>query len=113
MGTTLSSLLTTLYNEGFLVIAASGNNGQNVPMYPAAHPLVMAVGAVQSDFTIWPGSNFGPWLEISAPGKSIYSTTVNILGQSVYALYSGTSMAVPHVHFKKFYPSCIWRARRN
>ena len=97
MGTTLSNLLTTMYNEGFLIVAASGNSGLNVQMYPAAHPLVMAVGAVQSDSTIWPSSNYGTWLEISAPGKSIYSTTVNSLGQSVYAYYSGTSMATPHV----------------
>jgi serine protease len=42
-------------------------------------------------------SNYGTWLELSAPGKSIYSTTVNSLGESVYAYYSGTSMATPHV----------------
>jgi serine protease len=97
MSSALSDLLTELYqNDGFLIFAASGNDGQNVKMYPAAHPLVVAVGAVMQNSSIWPSSDYGPWLELCAPGKSVYSTTVNAQGQSIYAYYSGTSMATPH-----------------
>ncbi|GKY92204.1 hypothetical protein MPSEU_000191600 [Mayamaea pseudoterrestris] len=97
MSSALSDLLTSLYQEGFLIFGASGNNGENAKMYPAAHSLVVAVGAVQPDYTIWPSSNYGNWIELTGPGKSIYSTTTNSLGQSLYAYYSGTSMATPHV----------------
>lgn len=97
MSTQLSTLLTSLYNEkGYLIFGASGNNGQNAKMYPAAHPLVIAVGAAMEDRTIWPGSNYGSWLELSAPGKLVYSTAVDSSGRSTYAFYSGTSMATPH-----------------
>jgi len=38
-------------------------------------------------------SNYGDWIEISAPGVSVYST---MLGTS-YGYASGTSMACPHI----------------
>jgi subtilisin family serine protease len=77
--------------------AASGNDGRSGLKYPAAHPTVIAVGALSSDYSLWSGSNWGSGSELVAPGNSVLSTTVNGKGQSVYSLYSGTSMATPHV----------------
>jgi hypothetical protein len=85
MSQNFKDLLTNLYdNHGFLLIGASGNDGVNSVAWPAAHPRVIAVGAVQEDKTIWSGSNYGSEVELSAPGKSILSTTINSSGQFIY-----------------------------
>ncbi|GKY92203.1 hypothetical protein MPSEU_000191500 [Mayamaea pseudoterrestris] len=98
MSQTFKDLLTSLYdNNGFLLVGASGNNGANTVSWPAAHPRVIGVGAVQDDRSIWPASNYGSQVELSAPGKMILSTTINAAGSYVYSFYSGTSMATPHV----------------
>ena len=52
----------------------------------------MAVGSTTSSDSRSYFSNYGPRLDIVAPGSSIYSTVRN-----TYATNSGTSMAAPHV----------------
>lgn len=54
--------------RGVTVVAAAGNDGQDVVSWPAADPRVIAVGAVGQDLTRAPYSNFGPALDIVAPG---------------------------------------------
>ncbi len=81
-----------------LVVAAAGNSRSDAPFYPAADPRVIAVGATRDDDTLWSLSNFGPWVELTAPGYAIYSTynqRDNAYGG--YTFMSGTSMAAPHV----------------
>ncbi|GKY92205.1 hypothetical protein MPSEU_000191700 [Mayamaea pseudoterrestris] len=90
-------LLTGLYDRGILLVAASGNDGKNSVAWPAAHPRVIGVSAVQEDRSIWSGSNYGSQVELSAPGRMILSTTINTVGQFIYSFYTGTSMATPHV----------------
>jgi len=81
-----------------LVIAAAGNSRSNQPFYPAALDDVVGVAATRNDDTSWSLSNYGPFVEVSAPGYAIYST-YNDLGNtySGYNYMSGTSMATPHV----------------
>lgn len=79
-----------------LVVAASGNSNSAV-FCPAAMNHVLAVGATNHYDTRWSwnsaqGSNFGPELDISAPGEYIYST----LNTGGYSYKTGTSMASPH-----------------
>jgi serine protease len=93
MSQTFKDLLTSLYDDhGFLLVAASGNNGQNAVSWPAAHPRVVAVGAVQEDRSIWPNSNYGSQVELAAPGRMILSTTVNSVGAYVYRYVLGLSI---------------------
>lgn len=81
------------YDHGVLVVAAAGNDGNDLKNYPAAYDEVVAVTATDSvDNLAW-FSSYGSWVELSAPGVGIYST---VLGNS-YASWSGTSMACPHV----------------
>jgi subtilisin family serine protease len=91
----MKTIIERLYSNGFLIFAASGNGGGKNIAFPAAHPKVIAVGAVTSDGTRWTGSNYG-YNELSAPGNLVLSTTVSSDGRYIYANYSGTSMATPH-----------------
>jgi subtilisin family serine protease len=80
--------------NGVIVISSAGNSAEFNANYPGAHPQVIAVSSTRQglefDYEI---SNYGPQIDISAPGKFIITT---ILGGG-YGLYSGTSMATPSV----------------
>ena len=85
------------YSLGVVLVAAAGNAGFNGRLYPAAYDDVIAVGATdhndsRADFSWW-GSNYGSWVDVSAPGVDVYSTLFN----DTYESWGGTSMATPHV----------------
>lgn len=80
-------------SKGCLIVAAAGNDNTDVPDYPAAYNGVFSVGSVGSTDIKSSFSNFGPTVDISAPGSSIYSTRNN----GNYGLRSGTSMSAPVV----------------
>jgi len=81
------------YSEGVLLVASAGNDATNARSYPAAYDEVIAVTATdQSDNPAW-FTNYGEWVELSAPGVNIYSTLLN----DNFGYKSGTSMATPHV----------------
>jgi subtilisin family serine protease len=77
--------------EGIVVFAA-GNDNSNADYYPGFYEKTVAVAATDNGGTRASFSNYGDWIDISAPGVSILST---IIGG--YDWYSGTSMACPHV----------------
>lgn len=80
------------YGKGVMLIASSGNAGSGFILYPARFPNVMAVGATDSNNVLAGFSNYGPELDVVAPGVNIYST-----GLGAYYYNSGTSMAAPFV----------------
>jgi len=87
----LHDALIDAYNYGVVLVAAAGNEGASSPLYPAAYPEVIAVGAIDSNDTVPDWSNRG--VEVSAPGVDILSTYPD----DTYETLSGTSMACPHV----------------
>lgn len=80
------------YNEGILLVAASGNDASSV-RYPAALDEVMAISGSNSSDELYVYSNTGPEIELIAPGRLIYST----YKWATYRTLSGTSMACPMV----------------
>ena len=85
--------------KGGLVIFAAGNDNVTLA-YPAAYPPVIAVAAVGPFGAKAPYSNYGDWVDISAPGGdqtipggAIYSS----IPTNTYTFFQGTSMACPHV----------------
>ncbi len=79
-----------------VTFAAAGNSYQegNQPTYPAAYPEAVAVGAITSSLQHAAFSNTGNYLDVVAPGDSIWSTYGQ--GRTQYAEMSGTSMATPY-----------------
>ena len=79
-------------SETSVLVGGSGNDNSSAPFYPAAYgDYVLAVaGTSNSDFKVG-SSNYGTWVDISAPGELI-STTFSGGG---YGTTSGTSMAAP------------------
>jgi len=90
---TLQSAIDYAWDNGVVVVAAAGNNGSSTQFYPAACTNCIAVAATSSSDSMASWSNYGDWVDVAAPGVSIYSTTIN----NNYGYKSGTSMASPHV----------------
>lgn len=85
--------LNDAYDSGILLVGASGNDGADNVLYPAAYSNVIAVGAVDENNMRAGFSNYGFELELVAPGVGINSTFLD----NNYGVASGTSLAAPHV----------------
>ena len=99
---TVESAVNYAWSKGVVLAAAAGNNGHDWGFYPAAYTNVIAVAATDSNDAKASFSNFGAWVDVAAPGASIYSTAPDhantVFGSGVkYGTLSGTSMASPHV----------------
>ncbi|MDK9698890.1 MAG: S8 family serine peptidase [bacterium] len=79
-----------------LMFAAAGNNNSQTMSYPAAYTNMLAVAALGTGNVRASFSNYGTWVDISAPGVSIWSTMANnTYHANDYLAWSGTSMASP------------------
>jgi type VII secretion-associated serine protease mycosin len=93
--TLLTNAVTYAISHGVVVVAAGGNEGSSAPSYPAAIPEVIAVGATDLAGNAASFTNFGPWVDIAAPGADITSTAMG--ADEAYGVGSGTSFASPIV----------------
>ncbi|MCB9897185.1 MAG: S8 family serine peptidase [Planctomycetes bacterium] len=80
-------------DAGCVLVAAAGNDNSTTPFYPAGNAFVIAVASSAPNDTRSSFSNYGSWVDVAAPGQSIYSTWNN----GGYTYLSGTSMACPLV----------------
>ncbi len=90
---TLQSAVDYAWSKGAVVIASAGNAGNSVPNYPAACDNAIAVSATDANDNLPGWSSFGAWVDLSAPGDSILTTS---MGGS-YGNWSGTSFSAPLV----------------
>ena len=104
-------------NLGCILVAASGNGNNGVGVstaeYPARHPYVIAVGAIDRKGKRADFSNYGYDLDVVAPGVDIYTTGMQMTSQQAeqfgytviddgqngvyFTNFTGTSAACPHV----------------
>jgi hypothetical protein len=98
-------------SKGAICLAPAGNSARRRPVWPAAFPDVIAVGALGGDWRSRASfSNFGPWLDVYAPGRDLinaYATGTYTCHVSPYkgqerrfygmAKWSGTSFSTPIV----------------
>ncbi|MBI4331356.1 MAG: peptidase S8 [Chloroflexi bacterium] len=97
---TLENAVNYAWGKGVVIVAAAGNSNTSAPLYPAYYSNVIAVAATDSNDTKAYFSSYGTWVDVAAPGLSIYSTMPNhnnMIGIKNYGYLSGTSMATPHV----------------
>ena len=77
---------------GLVIIAAAGNNGNTIPIYPAAYQNVVAVGSVNNSGVKSSASNYGAYLDLVAPNQGVAAFS----GSGYTVLNSGaTSYAAP------------------
>ncbi|MGI3184499.1 S8 family serine peptidase [Nioella aestuarii] len=88
----LSGVLDSAAARGAIMIAAAGNDGRERLAFPAGHPSVIAVTAVDAAFRRYRDANFGDHIEFAAPGVDLYVASSR---GGNYA--SGTSYAAPIV----------------
>ncbi|HMO49854.1 MAG TPA: S8 family serine peptidase [Kiritimatiellia bacterium] len=88
---------------GVVVVCAAGNSNTSLPMYPASYPGAISIAATDAHDQRASFSNYGPPVDLAAPGVSILSLRSGDadLGatrtiSNKYAVLSGTSMASPH-----------------
>lgn len=96
--TVLKDAIDYANSRGCVLVAAMGNDGVNPEeydcyVYPAKHPNVLAVGAIDRNNRRADFSNYGDYEHVVAPGVDIRSTYIG----SGYADLDGTSMATPFV----------------
>lgn len=89
----LEDAISFAQSMGCIVVASAGNDGSIIPHYPSDFDGVISVGSITSDGVIANSSNFGPNVDIFAPGVQIYTTSLD----NSYRYISGTSFSAPIV----------------
>ncbi|MEV6537033.1 type VII secretion-associated serine protease mycosin [Streptomyces sp. NPDC051639] len=73
----LTAAVKYALDKGSLIFAGTGNDGDSALVYPAATPGVVAVGAVGRNLKRTSESQYGPQVDMAAPGEEIYHTCLN------------------------------------
>ncbi len=99
---TLRAAINYAQDNDVVFVAAAGNQPPfglwEYSLYPAAYNGVISVAATDDDDLRASFSNYSSWVDVAAPGSSVYSTTFNAaLANDTYGYMSGTSMATPLV----------------
>jgi len=90
----LQQVVARVVAQGFLIVAAVGNDGPAAPpLYPAAYPGVVGVTAVDTHRRVIFEAERGPQVMFAAPGADIPAATV----ADGFAAVRGTSFAAPLV----------------
>jgi subtilisin family serine protease len=86
--------------NGVLIVESAGNSNNQISSSLGAQPWVISVASLNSNDSKSSFSNYGEYIDVSAPGSNILSTVVEpsgFYGGSRYVQFSGTSMAAPLV----------------
>jgi serine protease len=105
---TLQDAVNHAHSRGVTLVASAGNDNGPVG-YPAAYPNVIAVAATACNNAKASYSNFGPEVDIAAPGGDMVDCTGDNVAEWILSTWwspnagndywyaQGTSMAAPHV----------------
>ncbi|MBE0661293.1 MAG: S8 family serine peptidase, partial [Bacteroidales bacterium] len=87
--------------NGGITIFAAGNSNSSANYYPGYYSGTLAVAGMNNQDKKGWYSNYGSWVDISAPGGETNTVSARGVLSSVtgngYDYYQGTSMACPHV----------------
>ena len=96
------ALVDAADSAGVLCVAAAGNSSTDVPSYPAACDRVLSVAALDRGDIRAEFSNYGSWVDIAAPGASMWSSicrnyTIDDLSQIFYIYFFGWDGENPYM----------------
>ncbi len=91
--TELGRAVSYAVSSGLTCVAAVGNEGQSILVYPAAFSSVIGVASTTNSDVRSTFSNYGPVVFVAAPGEAIITT----YPYSTYAAAWGTSFSTPFV----------------
>jgi subtilisin family serine protease len=93
---TVNSAVQSSIKAGVVYAVAAGNNGADACNYsPASTPEALTAGAISNSDNYQSFSNYGPCVDLFAPGQAIRSAYY--VDDTSSVLKAGTSMASPHV----------------
>ncbi len=102
----VSDAIEYAHDKGMILVVAAGNSNLDaLNTFPASDKYVMAVAAIDYNNNKADFSNYGPKIDVAAPGVDILSTKAAVCPMcsdkvtvgTNYCHVSGTSMATPHV----------------
>lgn len=85
----IEKTLVEARDKGLIIVASAGNEPSGKPVYPAAYPSVIGIGALGPHGKTWENSNFGNFVTFFAPGFAILP--VGYKGDP--GMYAGTSIS--------------------
>jgi uncharacterized repeat protein (TIGR02543 family) len=80
-------------DQGVIIVAASGNDANDTPIYPAAFRNTISVGSVDNNKVLSDFSSYGQTIDVVSFGDDVLTTGLN---NSYFYVY-GTSFAAPQV----------------
>lgn len=89
----IAPAVTYATNQGVVIVSAAGNDNDNTASYLCGRTDVISVAATDENDHRASFSNYGTWVDVSAPGVNIRSTYFD----NTFTYLEGTSMAAPHV----------------
>ncbi len=95
----LEQHITYYHEKGTVFVGSAGNEGSCVEQYPAAMPEVVGVAALGPTGPA-PWSNYGPWIDASAPGADLVS--------SFFAKFNGDLPPINGVDTDEFKQWATW-----
>lgn len=101
----MEAAINFAHDQGAVLVAAAGNSGAQQQIAPCAYEKVICVTSLTQDDVRRSDSNFGPWVDLAAPGTDIWapaSEWYSCFGYCHrdphgYELFQQTSSATPHV----------------
>lgn len=100
--TTLQLSIKYAQQNGCILVASAGNDGNSTVYYPAKYDGVIGVGAVDKNNQLSRFSQKNNTVDVVAPGQGISSISIPAFNKS-----SGTSFSAPHVSAMAAIAKCI------
>jgi thermitase len=89
---TIDAAVRYAAGKGTVIVSSAGNSGNSDVFYPAADDGVLGVAATDPSDRLYSWSNYGPWVDVAAPGCGL--TTAR---GGLYEQFCGTSASAPVV----------------
>jgi hypothetical protein len=88
-------ILEEAHRKGIVIVASAGNYPEDRKQYPAAHPTVIAVAGSNQKDELSEKSNYGQFVDLSAPGIDIRGASSS--SDTGYEMKDGTSFSTAMV----------------